>query len=46
MLSLKQKAVALSVVAGMNLLVLLFLGWFVVFSLAASLPFALVILKR
>lgn len=46
MLTLGQKAVATVVVLGMNLLVFLFMKWFVVFSLIPSLMMLGVLLKR
>lgn len=46
MLSLGQKAIATLVVLGMNLLVFLFLKWFVVLSLIPSLMLLGVLLTR
>lgn len=45
-MSLRQKVLATFVVLGMNLLVFLFLGWFVVLSLIPSLGLLGVVLTR
>ena len=46
MMTLKGKAIALATIAVLNLLIFLFMGVFVVISLIASIPFAIVVLKR
>jgi|GEM_PF-5644241 len=47
MMSLGQKVVALLTIAGLNVVVLAFLGWlFVVLSMFVSVPMAMAVLRR
>ena len=46
MLTIKQKAVVTAIVVGLNLLVLVLMGWFVVVSAVPSLVFLGAVLTR